>query len=122
MKETQEKFYKIYDIPKVSNYRQYNYAQVPRGLEELQKSLDAGIECKWINRTPTPDNDCVYWTEMYYPDIKDSKLIELLCLASRYDEITLYACDRDKLCIKVLQWFINNYSEELKKKVQEIYE
>lgn len=121
VEDIQEEFFKLYGIPKVENYRQYNYAQVPRGLEELQKSIDAGIECKWINRTPTPFNNCVYWTELHNPKITDERLLDLLFLVSRQDEFILYASDREKCTFTVLKFLIDNYSENLKTKVQDIF-
>lgn len=53
-----EELMKAAGVSKYRYFRQYNYAQVPHGEKELQKSIDAGIEC--VDVRNCKDNDCVY--------------------------------------------------------------
>lgn len=64
-------------VSKYRYFRQYNYAQVPYGKEELQKSIDHGIEC--VNIHNTNDNH-IYWTELHYPAFTPAKQLELIKL------------------------------------------
>lgn len=87
--EIEKKFFDTFDIkPCVRDWRQFNYAQVERGLKifpERQKLADEGyikITVKMLN--PRPENDCVYWEEYRYPQITDRVLLELICILNNY--------------------------------------
>lgn len=84
--EIEKKFFEAFGIPKnVKKYRQYNFGRVPYGQKELKKSLDNGIECRYIKAEPSECSDCVYWTEIYYPEITDRILLELIVLSLNND-------------------------------------
>ena len=69
-------------VSKYRHFRQYNYAQVPHGEKELQKSIDAGIEC--VDVRNCKDNDCIYWNELHYPKFTPAKQLELIKLLSDF--------------------------------------
>lgn len=73
-----EKLMKAAGVSKYRHFRQYNYAQVPHGEKELQKSIDAGIEC--VDVRNCKDNDCIYWNELHYPKFTPAKQLELIKL------------------------------------------
>ena len=86
--EIEKTFFDTFDIkPCVRDWRQFNYAQVERGLKifpERQKLADEGyikITVKMLN--PRPENDCVYWEEYRYPQITDSRLLKLICILNK---------------------------------------
>lgn len=84
--ETEKAFFKAFGIPKnVKKFRQYNFGQVPYGQKELKKSLDEGIECRYIKAEPNKGNDCVFWTEIYYPELTDRILLELIVICYNND-------------------------------------
>lgn len=116
-----EEFYKIFNISKCSNYRQYNHGRIDFGLEELQKSLDKGIECKYINKTPTSFNPCVYWTEYYYPEVTDKRLLDLLFTASAHGFYFDSIYNREDLKNILFRFLIESYTEELREKVEKIF-
>ena len=62
-----EELMKAVEVSKYKLFRQYNYARVPHGKEELQKSKDLGIECVDVRNCKDGDNDCIYWSELHYP-------------------------------------------------------
>ena len=64
-------------VSKYRYFRQYNYAQVPYGKEELQKSIDHGIECVNIHNT---NDNYIYWTELRYPAFTPARQLELIKL------------------------------------------
>lgn len=65
-------------------HQQFNYAQVPRGLEFFktrEELANAGmIKISYKRLNPTPENDCIYWGEYHYPTITNYILLELICL------------------------------------------
>ena len=73
-----EQLMKAAGVSKYKLFRQYNYAQVPHGKEELQKSIDTGIEC--VNVRNPKGEDCIYWNELHYPAFTPAKQLELIKL------------------------------------------
>lgn len=78
-----EELMKAAGVSKYRLFRQYNYAQVPHGKEELQKSKDLGIECVNIRNCKDEDNDCIYWNELHYPVFTPAKQLELIKLIAK---------------------------------------
>ena len=76
-----EELMKAAGVSKYRHFRQYNYAQVPHGEKELQKSIDAGIEC--VDVRNCKDNDCIYWNELHYPKFTPAKQLELIKLLAK---------------------------------------
>ena len=72
-----EELMKAAGVSKYRYFRQYNYAQVPYGKEELQKSVDHGIECVNIHNT---NDNYIYWTELRYPAFTPARQLELIKL------------------------------------------
>lgn len=83
--ETEKKFFDAFGIERnILQHQQFNYAQVPRGLEFFktrEKLANAGmIKISYKKLTPTPGSDCIYWGEYHYPTITDRILLKLICL------------------------------------------
>lgn len=89
--ELEKKFFDAFGIKcNILEHQQFNYAQVPRGLEFFktrEKLVDAGmIKIGYKKLTPTPANDCIYWGEYHYPTITDRILLELICIESQVNK------------------------------------
>ena len=82
-----EELMKVVEVSKYKLFRQYNYARVPHGKEELQKSKDLGIECVDVRNCKDGDNDCIYWSELHYPAFTPSKQLELIKLIMKAGDI-----------------------------------
>lgn len=83
--ETEKKFFDAFGIEcNILQHQQFNYAQVPRGLEFFktrEKLANAGmIKISYKKLTPTPGSDCIYWGEYHYPAITDRILLELIVI------------------------------------------
>ena len=126
--EVEKQFFDTYGIePHVRHWQQYNYAQVENGLKlfpERQKLADEGyikITCKKL--TPTEFNDCVYWEEYHYPQITDSILLELICIAHTSPVITFVSRDvkslKEEVLMVLCNW-VNN--RNIKQQVQVLFE
>lgn len=88
--ETEKEFFDAFGIEcNILQHQQFNYAQVPRGLEFFktrEKFVDAGmIKISYKKLTPTPGNDCIYWGECHYPTITDRILLELIEIIIKFD-------------------------------------
>ena len=121
MQELLKEFFEKYEIPKYPNYRQYNYGRVAEGLNELELSLNNGVDCRYIHNTPTEFNDCVYWTEYHYPTLTDVKVVKLLCALSHYAEVKVFNCDENELRKALITSLLENISDGLKKEVMEVF-
>lgn len=95
--ETEKKFFDAFGIERnILQYQQFNCAQVPRGLEFFktrEKLANAGmIKISYKKLTPTPENDCIYWSEFHYPTISDHILLELIeiIINRDFDILKLY--------------------------------
>lgn len=95
--ETEKEFFDAFGIEcNILQHQQFNYAQVPRGLEFFktrEKFVDAGmIKISYKKLTPTPGNDCIYWGECHYPTITDRILLELIEIIIKrdFDILKLY--------------------------------
>ena len=126
--EVEKQFFDTFGIePHIRHWQQYNYAQVENGLKlfpERQKLADEGyikITCKKLN--PTEFNDCVYWEEYHYPQITDSILMELICIAHTSPVITFVARDvkslKEEVLMVLCNW-VNN--RNIKQQVQALFE
>lgn len=126
--EVEKQFFDTFGIePHVRHWQQYNYAQVENGLKlfpERQKLADEGyikITCKKL--IPTEFNDCVYWEEYHYPQITDSILLELICIAHTSPVITFVARDvkslKEEVLMVLCNW-VNN--RNIKQQVQALFE
>jgi hypothetical protein len=126
--EVEKQFFDTFGIePHIRHWQQYNYAQVENGLKlfpERQKLADEGyikITCKKLN--PTEFNDCVYWEEYHYPQITDSILLELICIAHTSPVITFVARDvkslKEEVLMVLCNW-VNN--RNIKQQVQALFE
>ena len=83
--EVEKKFFDAFGIEcEQLIHQQFNYSQVPRGLEFFktrEELANAGmIKISYKKLTPAPGNDCIYWGEYHYPAITDSILLRLICL------------------------------------------
>lgn len=78
-----EEMMKTAGVKKCENFRQYNYAQVSYGKEELKKSQDNGIECIRIRNCIDDNNTCIYWTELFYPSFTAEKQLEIIKLIAQ---------------------------------------
>lgn len=83
-----EQLMKAAGVSKYRYFRQYNYAQVPYGKEELQKSVDHGIEC--VNIHNTNDNH-IYWTELHYPAFTPARQLELIKLILKANNVDSFS-------------------------------
>ena len=77
-------------VGKYKLFRQYNYAQVPHGEEELQKSKNLGIECVNIRNCKDEDNTCIYWYELHYPVFTPEKQLELIKLIASTKKVECF--------------------------------
>lgn len=98
--ELEKEFFDAFGIKcNILEHQQFNYAQVPRGLEFFktrEKLVDAGmIKIGYKKLTPTPANDCIYWGEYHYPTITDRILLELIEIIIKrdFDTLKLYKVD-----------------------------
>lgn len=91
-----EQMMKTAGVKKCENFRQYNYARVPEGKEELKKSQNNGIECIRIRNCPDKNNTCIYWTELFYPDFTAEKQLELIKLIGATYVYFYYYSERGK--------------------------
>lgn len=130
-KEIEKQFFKAFEIPhKVRNWCQYNYAQAEKGLEifpERKKLEDQGlITITHLMLNPRPENDCVYWEELHYPEITAEKVIELIVILSKINLgmdccCFITACENIKDLIKdVLEQCIE-LKDKLKPQIQELF-
>ena len=125
MKERREKFFKTFNIKKFQTYRDFKFGEkhVEEGKKELKRVQDAGIECKFIHIHKENDKeDMIYWYECHYPDLTDSRLMDLLFLAIQYgfyfnSEIT----DREKLEFMILGFLVDMKNPEIEKRIEEIF-
>lgn len=66
------------------NHQQFNYAQVPRGLEFFKTREELAntgmIKISYKKLTPTAESYCIYWGEYHYPKITDRILLELIVI------------------------------------------
>ena len=91
-----EELMKAAEVSKYRHFRQYNYAQVPLGEKELQKSIDAGIEC--VDVRNCKDNDCIYWNELHYPKFTPARQLELIKLLSTGNKCDYqFSLQKDKM-------------------------
>ena len=126
--ETEKQFFDTFEIePHIRHWQQYNFAQVENGLKlfpERQKLTDEGyikITCKKLN--PTEFNDCVYWEEYHYPQITDSILLKLICIAHTSPVITFVSRDVKSLKEEVLMVLCNWVNcRDIKHQVQALFE
>lgn len=94
-----EELMKAAGVSKYKLFRQYNYAQVPHGKEELQKSIDAGIEC--VNVRNPKGEDCIYWNELHYPAFTPAKQLELIKLIGKKHRAITYIQGTDYYAMQV---------------------
>ena len=129
-KPVERDFYEAFDIvPSIREWRQFNYAQVPRGLEIYERAKEqeelGNIIIKCRKLTPTPDNDCVYWEEWYYANTTFDKICKLICLHNRVSSNHRYdvGCVDDLLC-DILRKLIDDLaklSEDTPKEELQLY-
>lgn len=95
-----EEMMKTAGVKKCEHFRQYNYAQVPYGKEELKKSQDNGIECIRIRNCTDENNTCIYWTELFYPSFTAEKQLKLINLIRLNDcNIAIYTRPNNHIAI-----------------------
>lgn len=119
-----EEFFKKYGIEKYSVYRDFKFGpkHVELGKQALKESQDKGIECKYIHvHYENNIEDMIYWYEYHYPEITDKRLLDLLFIASKYGFYFDSIYDREELKDILFRFLIENYTDELKEKVREIF-
>lgn len=125
MEERLQKFYETFNIEKYHIYRDFKFGKnkVEEGKRELKLAQDKGLECKHISiHKENDEEDMIYWYEYHYPELTDSRLLDLLFLAIQYgfyfnSEIT----DREKLKFMVVGFLTDLKNPFIEEKVKEIF-
>lgn len=83
--EIEKKFFDAFGIERnILQHQQFNYTQVPRGLEFFKTREELAntgmIKISYKKLTPTAESYCIYWGEYHYPKITDRILLKLICL------------------------------------------
>ena len=125
--EIEKQFFDTFGIEcNISYHQQFNYAQIPRGLEvykEREKLEKEGVIKIWHKMlTPRPANDCIYWGEYHYPEINDRILLKLICIAHTSPAITFVSRDVENLKEEVLTVLCNWVDcRDIKNQVQALF-
>ena len=120
-----EKFFEKYGIEKYSVYRDFKFgkAHIEEGKKELKLSQDAGIECKYMNihKNNDGEEEMIYWYEYHYPEITDTRLLELLFIATKYGFYYHDITNREELKIMLFSFLTGSYNENLAEEVRGVF-
>lgn len=86
-KDVLEYFYETFGLQKYGVCREYKFARVPYGIEEYNKALKSGIDCRQYHLNTDSENNYVSWYEYYYPTFNQERIIEMICFLSKFEII-----------------------------------
>ena len=119
-----EKFFEKYGIEKYSIYRDFKFGpkHVELGKQALKESQDKGIECKYIHVHYENNIEAlIYWYEYHYPEITDTRLLDLLFIATKYGFYYHDITNREELKIMLFSFLTGIYNESLAEEVRGVF-